>query len=512
MAGLILTLVFIYRKYTGGKLGNAAGVGSVLLLSLAWFEIREVQKLNPEILELPPRAASLHIRLENIFQESDQFGRISAVGKVTGAPLELEHLVGIKIYLHAYRSEIQSPLIPETEILVKGIFQPVRWGNPQLTGFQTFLERIGIDFMTRRAKVSEVTKDAGSFLHFCHEANLECQKILNRGRGDHQDAANVHVAMMLGNRTVLDKEKKDVFKYSGTMHLFAISGLHVGVIAFTLAAILRWIPISEMGRALIGIGVLWLYVQVTGGQPSAIRAFIMIAVFWCGALVLRKSSPLSALVASAVIVLILDPEELGQLGFQLSYSVVAVILLYGLPMAKVFQDKISYRLSFIPEESHTFWDKFKNRLFCHLAGGFAVCFAAMLGSTPLIVGYFETLVLGGVFLNVLIALLSIVTIVFGALALLFGVLHMGWLVVLVNMISTRLLELMLFFVEKAVMIPSYYLHVQLRHDILAQIMVLALILWLLVARFRRHELGQYFFWIPPVAYAILLALVCLPID
>lgn len=511
LGGFLLVGIFLWRKSHDYDLANIAGVGAVFLIALTWFERNEVRRVGEEILELPPRAATIHLKVENVFQQSDKFDRISAVGKVLQAPVEMEYLVGVRMYFLAYRSDIQQPLLPQTEIQLKGILQPVRWKQEKGSGFQEFLQRIGIHYMARRAIVSEVTKSPKAFHLFCHEANNKCQKLLRIGRKDHEDAADVHIAMMLGNRTVLEADQKDAFKHSGTMHLFAISGLHVGVIAFTLAAILRWIPMANWGRALTGISILFLYVEVTGAQPSAVRAFIMVTVFWGGTLFLRKGSPLSALVASAVIVLILDPEELSPLGFQLSYSVVAVILLYGLPLAKMLQDKVNAGLDFIPDESQSLWQKGRTRFFSHLVGVFAVCFAAMLGSTPLIVGYFQTLVLGGVFLNVMIAFLSIVTIVFGAIALIFGILQLSWLVALTNQISAWLLNLILYLVEKAVTIPGYYMHVELRRDSLAQWMVIALIAWLLLARFRRLELGNYFFWIPPIGYAIFLSLVCVPI-
>ena len=512
VGGGLLVMVFLWQKMQRIQLASRAGVGAIFLISVSWYEYNEAPEVAPEILKMPPRAVTYSLQLENIFQQSDQFERISAVGKVTQVPQELAYLEGVRMYLLAYRSEISDPLIPKTTIKVKGIVQPVRWELENSSGFHEFLQRIGIHFMTRRAIVSEIIESPGDFRLLCHDANLTCQEFLRQGRGENSDAADVHIAMMLGNRTVLDTHQKDVFKYSGTMHLFAISGLHVGVIAFTLAAILRWIPMPNWGRALVGIGILWFYVQVTGSQPSAVRAFIMVSVFWCGGLFLRKSSPLSALVASAVVVLVLDPEELGQLGFQLSYSVVAVILLYGLPLAKMLQEKVSSRLDFIPLEDQSLSQKLGTRFLCHVAGVFSVCFAAMLGSTPLIVGYFQTLVLGGVLLNVLIAFLSIVTIVLGALALMFGVFQLTGFVSLLNQVSAWVLNLILYFVEKAVTIPSYYLQVQLRYDYLAQVMIGCLIVWLLVVRYRRLELGRHFFWIPPIGFAIFLSLVCIPIQ
>ena len=512
ICGAALLLVMFWRWHKKLGLVKLTGAAAILLLSIGWYELREVRGVPPEVLELPPRAVDLEVELEKVFKQSDKFERISAIGFVRKAPDEMEYLQGGRIYFLAYRKEIPEHLIPGSTLLLKGIVHSIDWQREEASNFRGFLEKIGIYFVSTRTIVSGVLSPAPTFTTFCYRANQECQRILRLGRGEDAISANVHIAMMLGNRSVLNAEQKEVFKYSGTMHLFAISGLHVGVIALALATFLRWLPIPIWLQTVLGLGVLWFYVQITGAQPSAMRAFIMVGVFWAGTIVLRKNSPLSALVASAVIVLIIDPEELGQLGFQLSYAVVAVILLYGLLMAKLIQDRLSPDLQFIPEESQTLPQRFFHAVKSSLGGALGVCFSAMLASTPLIVGYFKTLVLGGVVLNVLIAFIAMVTIVLGGVALVLGVFQLGWFVSWVNTISGWLIQGMLQMVEMAVSVPGYYHHFQMRHDLLAPFGVTCLILWLLVAQQQRGELGIHFFWIPPVGCAIYLGLACVPVT
>jgi len=512
LGGVLLLMVMFWRRSKKLGLVKLTGAAAILLLSVGWYEFREVRGVPPEVLDLPPRAVDLQVEVEKIFKQSDKFERISAIGFVRKAPVEMEYLQGGRIYFLAYRKEIEEPLIPGSTLLLKGIVHSIEWEREEASNFRGFLEKIGIYFVANRAIVSEIVSPAPAFTSFCYRANQECQRILRLGRGEESIPANVHIAMMLGNRSVLNPEQKEVFKYSGTMHLFAISGLHVGVIAFSLATFLRWLPIPVWLQTVLGLGVLWFYVQITGAQPSAMRAFIMVGVFWAGTLVLRKTSPLSALVASAVLVLLIDPEELGQLGFQLSYAVVAVILLYGLPIAKAIQDRLSPDLQFIPEESQTFLQRFFHGVKCSLGGAFGVCFAAMLASTPLIVGYFQTLVLGGVILNVLIAFIAMVTIVLGGVSLVLGVGQLGWLVSWINTVSGWLIQGMLKMVEMAVSVPGYYHHFQLRHDLMAPVGVTCLILWLLAAQQQRKQLGIHFFWIPPLGCAIYLGLACVPVT
>ena len=123
--------------------------------------------------------------------------------------------------------------------------------------------------------------------------------------------------MMLGMKSELTREQEQLFLENGTMHLLAISGLHIGVIAacgHALFLLVRfpknWIPIPNI--VLIG-----LFVIMTGGAPSAWRALLMIACYLCLSSK-RQAASLNALVLSALICLIVDPLQLFLAGFQLS--------------------------------------------------------------------------------------------------------------------------------------------------------------------------------------------------
>ena len=105
---------------------------------------------------------------------------------------------------------------------------------------------------------------------------------------------------MLGTTHELSEEQETLFMQSGTMHLFAISGLNIGVVAGALQTLLLLIRLPPWARFVIGAVLLWLFVDITGGSPSAVRAFTM-AVFLHAALVLRRpANLLAALLLSSV--------------------------------------------------------------------------------------------------------------------------------------------------------------------------------------------------------------------
>jgi competence protein ComEC len=127
---------------------------------------------------------------------------------------------------------------------------------------------------------------------------------------------------------------------SGTMHLFAISGLHIGVIAATLLGVLRLSQIPPVLRFVLGAGLLWAYVDLIGQTPSALRAWLMITC-WHAARVWRApGNPLAAIATSALLVLLLDPMQLFSAGFQMSYAIVFALLIHGLPLGEHWQGLI----------------------------------------------------------------------------------------------------------------------------------------------------------------------------
>ncbi|HQU09687.1 MAG TPA: ComEC/Rec2 family competence protein, partial [Opitutales bacterium] len=173
-------------------------------------------------------------------------------------------------------------------------------------------------------------------------------------------------------------EQKNAFKLSGTLHLFEISGLHIAVIAAFLFGCLKRLLMPELLRVLIGLLIVALYVIVTGGAPSAWRAFWMVALFWGCIAVQRQSTPFALLVASAMGVLVWNPLLLWNIGFQLSYMVVAGILLYGLPLAAYLS---AAQETFADPALVGRWERAKR----FLAQTAAITFSANIASIPLII-------------------------------------------------------------------------------------------------------------------------------
>lgn len=148
-------------------------------------------------------------------------------------------------------------------------------------------------------------------------------------RGLPEDGATRLIwAMALGWRTGLAGDVDDGFMRSGTLHVFAISGLHIALIAVLLVQAFR---VLGWSRALCGglsLPLIWFYVAATGWQPSAVRSAVMTSVVVGTWMLERPGDLLNSLSLAALLILITEPGQLFQAGFLLSFLVVAALAVF----------------------------------------------------------------------------------------------------------------------------------------------------------------------------------------
>lgn len=149
-------------------------------------------------------------------------------------------------------------------------------------------------------------------------------------------------SLLLGDRTYLLPETKEIFVNAGIAHVLALSGMHVGILAAIILFIL--FPINFTGlyrwRLLLTGSMLWVYALISGLSPSTVRACIMISIVFLSIFTQRKASAFNALCISAILILIIDPWALFDIGFQLSFICVASIILFV------------NRLNYVDQRSH----------------------------------------------------------------------------------------------------------------------------------------------------------------
>ncbi len=240
-----------------------------------------------------------------------------------------------------------------------------------------------------------------------------------RGLPEEDEALQLLWAMTLGWKTALTGEVAEPFMRSGTMHVFAISGLHVALIAGLLITFLRVCQLPRRWCALFIIPLLWLYTGATGWQASAIRSTVMMSVIVAGWLFARPSDLLNSLAAAAFIILVWDPAQLFQAGFQLSFAVVLSLALLG-PILDAIRRRMFQYDPWVPDDLRPRWQHWLRRPIDYVTSSTAVSLVAWLGSLPLIAAYFNLCTPISLVANLVVVPLSS-----GALACSFGSLVAG---------------------------------------------------------------------------------------
>lgn len=189
------------------------------------------------------------------------------------------------------------------------------------------------------------------------------------------DALGVLSALTLGDKRGLSEEVRAAYTDSGAAHVLALSGLHVGVIyamlAFLMRGVLRRRELRWM-RELLTIAVLWLFALMVGLSASVVRAVGMCTLYILSRWVSRDSNTLNVLMLAALVMLLVHPLYLFDVGFQLSFMAMASIL-----WLEPHLERLLHRNSLRPIPAY-------------FVGVVCMSLAAQLGTFPLTLYHFGT--------------------------------------------------------------------------------------------------------------------------
>lgn len=281
---------------------------------------------------------------------------------------------------------------------------------------------------------------------------------LGRGMPAQDEPVELLWSMTLRWKPSLDGEIYEPFMDSGTMHIFAISGLHIAMIAGFLVGILRVARVPRAWAGLAVIPLIWFYTGATGWSPSAVRASVMMSIVIGGWALRQPSNLLNSLAAAALVILLWDPQELFQAGFQLSCFVM-LILAIVLPMMR---DKTSRWFPpdpFLPAELVPRWRRALRWVVRYGIAYFTVSVAAWLGSAPLGAYYFHILCPVSVLANVIAVPLSALALAAALGSLLCGA-WLPWVSVLFNHSAWFWMKLIILVSQWASSFPAAFWYVR----------------------------------------------------
>lgn len=217
------------------------------------------------------------------------------------------------------------------QLLVAAQLQPVRnAGNPGEFDAEAFYRSRKIEgFIFTSSFAIEKTGYRSSL----NTLLTDWREYLSSKMEEHLDGTFLAIAkaLILGDKSDLDDETMRVFSTTGSMHVLAVSGLHIGLILLVLQRVLqvfsRWI--TKRQSILIAIALIWIYGGITGASPAVMRAVVMFSILSGSQLLGRQYQGLNGLGLSLFLLLSWDPWMLFDLGFQLSYlAMLGIFLLY----------------------------------------------------------------------------------------------------------------------------------------------------------------------------------------
>ncbi len=481
------------RRWALGALVLAGSLSGYLLLQLRYPHLHAQENR-------PPREITLQVRVTEIFSPGARARSLSGLGTVLLADAGGEDLVGQRIYFSAVR-RISVPLGISGQYEFKGVIEPLP-RDAAGAGFNDYLANLGVRQRLMRSRAVRELSPPTPIRTAVARLRERLEVILRHGLDQHPQTASLYLAMLLGEKAALTPEQENAFMRSGTFHVFSVSGLHVGVIALALHMLLFLLRVPRRPEAVITLAVLWLYVQVTGGGTPSLRAYVMIA-FLLGSRAFRlPGNAFAALTAAAYCTVLADPLQLFSSGFQMSYSVVTALILFGGPLADRWLEHWQ-PFTLVPRPEWRWWHHFINGLGRKVIGATAGCWAAFLASTASGIGFFGLFSLGSFLANLIILPLSTLALIAGFLSLLAGLPGLMSVSALFNSAAALIIIAADWMLRHGTTLPGVYFPARFRAEWLAPAS-LALMTAVMLAGASGRWAGRYGGFWPPVVVLLLL--------
>ena len=207
-------------------------------------------------------------------------------------------------------------------------------------------------------------------LFFLKQRSRLLKQLSSRGLSDEQYA--IVAAMALGDKSALTKDLRDTYSVTGASHILALSGLHLGIIYSLISLILGRRRLFTIHFSLFTILSIWAFVFLVGMPVSVVRSAFMLSLYALLSLGHRDKMTVNTLAFTAIVLLIINPQSLFDVGFQMSFLSVLAILVFLPLFEMVFSQQ--YLMD--------------HRLLKWVWSMFSISFSAQLGVAPLIAYYF----------------------------------------------------------------------------------------------------------------------------
>lgn len=222
------------------------------------------------------------------------------------------------------------------------------------------------------------------------------------------------VALILGQGSTMTEEDWDIYIRTAVIHVLAISGQHLVVLAFFLWCLLRLLFVRRLRGAWFVASFLLLYALLTGGRPPVMRSAVTVCVVCGGYLLRRPGMPANSFALAWIVVALLNPTDLFNSGCQLSFLSVAVLCWGAGRWLRSEPDALEREF----QRSYTTWERFWRWLGTSVCMSYVICLVIWLAVSPLVAARYHMISPVGLLIGPPMTLLTSIALIAGFLLLL----------------------------------------------------------------------------------------------
>lgn len=284
------------------------------------------------------------------------------------------------------------------------------------------LRRLGVaGIMTvNEAGVTKLEAGRGHpFVAWCYAQRERAAGRLGAGLPSGDSSTGLTRALLLGLRDQVDPAVREAFVRTGTLHILALSGMHVGILVMLLVIVLKAAGVNRPYWIYFFLPFLASYTIATGASASTVRATIMATVYFSAYALRKKPDGPSSLALAALLILAGQPRQLVDPGFMLSFIAVGGLMLLVPPIRSMLMRRAPAE-EFRSEPELSWWSPDARRIRERLADLLTVSLAAWLVSLPVIISMFNILSPSALLVNIPLVPLAFVILLTACLSVLSG--------------------------------------------------------------------------------------------
>lgn len=275
------------------------------------------------------------------------------------------------------------------------------------------------------------TGGGNTLIHIAHRSRDWLAAAITRDLDDDPATASIITAMVLGARENTPEAIEEQFRLSGALHIFAVSGLHIGLFGLIIWQLLKLLRVPKRNAIWLIIPAIIFYAIVTGLRPSACRAAVMGSIVLFSFVASRRPRLINSLGLAALLLLAYDSQQMFLPGFQLSFTVLSAIAVLTPVFIRFFGHPFELD-PFIPRRLVPRFQRCLSQFGSQASNYLSVSLAAWLGSLPLIIYHFQLVTPVSILANCFLVPAAMVVLSLAVLSLTTALVHLNFLSALFN--------------------------------------------------------------------------------